>query len=83
MICYFVNNNVLSSIFILATLFGTNLGSIVIIVFPPLDCGISSRALFLSYSSSILGTTKDSTTFFIKVLLPVRTAPKYIYPPVR
>ena len=78
--------HVKSSIFILAILFGTNLGSMVIIVFPPEDCGISSKVLFFSYSSLILGTTRFSTTFFIKVDLPVRTAPttpRYISPPVR
>ena len=64
-----------SSIFTLATLFGTNLGSIVIIVLPPDDCGVSSRALFFSNSSLILGIIKFSNTFLIKVDLPVLTAP--------
>jgi len=45
------------------------------IVLPAALCGTSSNALFLSYSSSILGTIKFSTTFLIKVLLPVLTAP--------
>ena len=74
-----------SSTLILATLFGINLGSIVIIVFPPLDCGSSSRVLFLSNSSVIFGITRVSTTFLINVDLPVLTAPttpKYISPPV-
>src|SRR5574344_1149674 len=70
-----------SSTLILATFFGINLGSIVIIVFPPLDCGSSSRVLFLSNSSVIFGITRVSTTFLINVDLPVLTAPttpKYI-----
>ena len=64
-----------SSILILAVLFGTNLGSVVIIVFPAALCGISSKALFLSYSSSMCGTINVSTTLLIKVDLPVLTAP--------
>ena len=46
-----------------------------IIVFPEALWGISSKHFFFSYSSSILSTIKFSITFFIKVDLPVLTAP--------
>ena len=67
--------HVKSSILILAALLGTNFGSVVIIVLPAALWGISSKALFLSYSSSIFGTINVSTIRFIKVDLPVLTAP--------
>ena len=64
-----------SSIFTFAALLGMNFGSVVIIVLPAALWGISSNVLFFSYSSSIYGTTKVSTIFFINVLFPVLTAP--------
>ena len=74
---------VISSILILAPLEGTNFGSTVIICLPLDVCGISSKHLFLSFSSSTFGTTKVSITFLINELLPVLTAPttpRYISP---
>ena len=64
-----------SSTFILAAVAGTNFGSVVIIVLPAAACGNSSKHLFLSYSSSILGITKFSINFLMKVDFPVLTAP--------
>ena len=64
-----------SSIFKVIACEGTNLGSIVIIVLPLPDCGNSSKALFLSSSSTILGITATSINFFINVDLPTRTGP--------
>ena len=54
---------------------GMNLGSVVMIVLPAEDCGSSSMARFLSSESDILGITKVSINFFIKVDFPVLTGP--------
>ena len=73
-----------SSISILVAVDGMNFGSVVIMVFPAAACGSSSRHLFLSYSSVILGIIKFSINFLMNVDFPVRTAPttpKYMSPP--
>ena len=55
--------------------FGTNFGSVVIIVLPSALCGSSSFVLSLLNSLSILGITNKSINLFIKVDLPVLTGP--------
>ena len=77
--------DILSSMFISIAFSGTNFGSVVIIVLPAADCGISSTALSFLNLVSILGTTKFSIIFFMKVDFPVLTGPTtpmYISPPV-
>ena len=54
---------------------GMNFGSVVIMVRPEADWGISSTARFSQPSSSILGSTTVSMNFCMNVDLPVRTGP--------
>ena len=72
-------NRILTGIFpptlISTASFGTNLGSVVIIVLPAADWGSSSVARSLSWTSSILGSTKRSIKRLINVDFPVRTGP--------
>ncbi len=55
--------------------FGTNFGSVVIIVLPSADCGSSSIVRSFSLSSFISGNTTSSINRLIKVDFPVRTGP--------
>ncbi len=54
---------------------GMNFGSVVIMVRPAADCGISSTARSREYCESMLGTTIVSIKRFMKVDLPVLTGP--------
>ena len=58
-----------------AASFGTNFGSVVMIVVPDADCGSSSLVRSLLFSSVMLGRTSKSINRLIKVDLPVRTGP--------
>ena len=60
---------------ICAASWGMNLGSVVVIVFPPELCGSSSCARMRSASSVIYGSTSRSINRLIKVDFPVRTGP--------
>ena len=55
--------------------FGTNLGSVVMMVRPCADCGNSSTVRRRAFSSLIFGSTICSMNCLIKVDLPVRTGP--------
>ena len=60
---------------ITAASFGTNFGSVVIIVLPAADCGSSSLVCSFICSSSILGNTITSIKRLINVDFPVLTGP--------
>ena len=64
-----------SASIMLAASCGMNFGSVVIIVLPAADCGSSSSARLLAFSSSIFGNTNKSINRLINVDFPVRTGP--------
>ena len=75
-----------SSNSMVAALFGTNFGSVVMIVLPIPACGSSSIIRAFSYSSGTYGSTALSINSLINVDFPTRTGPtipKYISPPHR
>ena len=54
---------------------GINFGSVVMMVLPADDCGISSTARVRRAAASMLGMTSASRNLLIKVDFPVRTGP--------
>ena len=68
-------NSIPSSVFIDTASFGTNFGSVVMIVVPDADCGSSSFVRSFLCTSVRFGRIRRSANLLINVDLPVRTGP--------